>query len=183
MHYMYVAMVCPSLAACLCLAPLACTNLLPAHPNRASPAQSPPQPRPPQPLRSRSCCGMMFNSRGFKDAAAKKGAELEAALLKASENGERRAGRAEQLLQGRTGEAVRHPQACFRAFGNMCRIVANILWQSCLHLPAPRPAPALQASGPSCATPRPACPRSSPACPTPRSGVCAQGCLQLVLGR
>ncbi|KAL4426062.1 hypothetical protein ABPG77_007858 [Micractinium sp. CCAP 211/92] len=34
-----------------------------------------------------SCCGMMFNSRGFKDAAAKKGAELEAALLKASENG------------------------------------------------------------------------------------------------
>lgn len=34
-----------------------------------------------------SCCGMMFNSRGFKDAAAKKGSELEAALLKASENG------------------------------------------------------------------------------------------------
>ncbi len=30
---------------------------------------------------------MMFNSRGFKDAAAKKGAELEASLLKASENG------------------------------------------------------------------------------------------------
>lgn len=30
---------------------------------------------------------MMFNSRGFKDAAAKKGAELEAALLKASDNG------------------------------------------------------------------------------------------------
>jgi D-lactate dehydrogenase len=29
-----------------------------------------------------SCCGMMFNSRGFKDAAATKGAELEAALLK-----------------------------------------------------------------------------------------------------
>jgi D-lactate dehydrogenase len=36
---------------------------------------------------SASCCGMMFNSRGFKDAAAKKGAELEAALLKASEGG------------------------------------------------------------------------------------------------
>ena len=36
---------------------------------------------------SSSCCGMMFNSRGFKDAAAKKGSELEAALLKASENG------------------------------------------------------------------------------------------------
>lgn len=34
-----------------------------------------------------SCCGMMFNSRGFKDAAATKGAELEAALLKASDNG------------------------------------------------------------------------------------------------
>jgi hypothetical protein len=30
---------------------------------------------------------MMFNSRGFKEAAGKKGAELEAALLKASENG------------------------------------------------------------------------------------------------
>lgn len=36
---------------------------------------------------SSSCCGMMFNSRGFKDAAAQKGAELEAALLKASEGG------------------------------------------------------------------------------------------------
>ncbi|KAI3429690.1 hypothetical protein D9Q98_005775 [Chlorella vulgaris] len=36
---------------------------------------------------SSSCCGMMFNSRGFKDAAAKKGAELEASLLKASEGG------------------------------------------------------------------------------------------------
>jgi len=36
---------------------------------------------------SSSCCGMMFNSRGFKDAAAKKGSELEKALLKASENG------------------------------------------------------------------------------------------------
>ena len=36
---------------------------------------------------SNTCCGMMFNSRGFKDASAKKGAELEAALLKASEGG------------------------------------------------------------------------------------------------
>lgn len=36
---------------------------------------------------SSTCCGMMFNSRGFKDAAAKKGSELEAALLKASEGG------------------------------------------------------------------------------------------------
>ena len=45
-------------------------------------------PRPPsRPLRPRSCCGMMFNSRGFKDAAAAKGAELEAALMKASEGG------------------------------------------------------------------------------------------------
>jgi D-lactate dehydrogenase len=34
-----------------------------------------------------SCCGMMFNSRGFKDAAAKKSSELEAAMMKASENG------------------------------------------------------------------------------------------------
>jgi len=34
-----------------------------------------------------SCCGMMFNSRGFKDAAAKKGAELEDALMAASEGG------------------------------------------------------------------------------------------------
>eukprot|EP00955_Chlamydomonas_euryale_P042885 352441-Chlamydomonas_euryale.AAC.2 len=31
--------------------------------------------------------GMMFNSRGFKDASASKGAELEAALLEASEGG------------------------------------------------------------------------------------------------
>lgn len=36
---------------------------------------------------SSSCCGMMFNSRGFKGAAEKKGAELEAALMRASENG------------------------------------------------------------------------------------------------
>ncbi len=33
------------------------------------------------------CCGMMFNSRGFKDAAASKGAALEKALLEASQNG------------------------------------------------------------------------------------------------
>ncbi|GAX77289.1 hypothetical protein CEUSTIGMA_g4735.t1 [Chlamydomonas eustigma] len=33
------------------------------------------------------CCGMMFNSRGFKDAAASKGAELEKELLEASEGG------------------------------------------------------------------------------------------------
>ncbi|GIL81459.1 hypothetical protein Vretimale_972 [Volvox reticuliferus] len=36
---------------------------------------------------SSQCCGMLFNSRGFKDAAAAKGADLEAALLKASDNG------------------------------------------------------------------------------------------------
>lgn len=36
---------------------------------------------------SNSCCGMLFNSRGFKDAAAAKGAELEAAILEASEGG------------------------------------------------------------------------------------------------
>eukprot|EP00887_Chlorella_sp_A99_P004004 scaffold11.g4004.t1 len=34
-----------------------------------------------------TCCGMMFNTRGFKEAAAKKGSELEAAIVKASENG------------------------------------------------------------------------------------------------
>lgn len=34
-----------------------------------------------------SCCGMLFNSRGFKDAAAFKGSALEASLLKASEGG------------------------------------------------------------------------------------------------
>ena len=34
-----------------------------------------------------SCCGMMFNSRGFKTVAADKGAELEKALVKASEGG------------------------------------------------------------------------------------------------
>mmetsp|Transcript_7098 Transcript_7098/g.12157 ORF Transcript_7098/g.12157 Transcript_7098/m.12157 type:complete len:1103 (+) Transcript_7098:137-3445(+) len=33
------------------------------------------------------CCGMMFNSRGFKDAAAAKGRELEAALMEASQGG------------------------------------------------------------------------------------------------
>jgi D-lactate dehydrogenase len=33
------------------------------------------------------CCGMMFNSRGFKPTAARKTAELEAALLKASDGG------------------------------------------------------------------------------------------------
>lgn len=33
------------------------------------------------------CCGMMFNSRGFKDAASSKGAELEQELLTASEGG------------------------------------------------------------------------------------------------
>ena len=36
---------------------------------------------------SSQCCGMMFNSRGFKSAAATKGAELEAALVKASQGG------------------------------------------------------------------------------------------------
>eukprot|EP00878_Enallax_costatus_P007347 GHUV01007694.1.p1 GENE.GHUV01007694.1~~GHUV01007694.1.p1 ORF type:complete len:822 (+),score=249.18 GHUV01007694.1:1374-3839(+) len=36
---------------------------------------------------SSQCCGMMFNSRGLKDAAAAKGAALEQALLEASENG------------------------------------------------------------------------------------------------
>ncbi|WIA35081.1 hypothetical protein OEZ86_003567 [Tetradesmus obliquus] len=33
------------------------------------------------------CCGMMFNSRGLKDAAVQKGAALEAALLEASQGG------------------------------------------------------------------------------------------------
>mmetsp|Transcript_14411 Transcript_14411/g.39044 ORF Transcript_14411/g.39044 Transcript_14411/m.39044 type:complete len:1096 (-) Transcript_14411:437-3724(-) len=33
------------------------------------------------------CCGMIFNSRGFKDAAASKGAALQKALLSASEDG------------------------------------------------------------------------------------------------
>eukprot|EP00879_Flechtneria_rotunda_P005800 GHRR01006103.1.p1 GENE.GHRR01006103.1~~GHRR01006103.1.p1 ORF type:complete len:946 (+),score=315.50 GHRR01006103.1:676-3513(+) len=36
---------------------------------------------------SSQCCGMMFNTRGLKDAAATKGAELEQALLEASDNG------------------------------------------------------------------------------------------------
>ena len=34
-----------------------------------------------------SCCGMMFNSRGFAPAASKKMADLEASLLKASDDG------------------------------------------------------------------------------------------------
>jgi D-lactate dehydrogenase len=33
------------------------------------------------------CCGMMFNSRGLKDAAVAKGTALEAALLEASQGG------------------------------------------------------------------------------------------------
>jgi D-lactate dehydrogenase len=36
---------------------------------------------------SASCCGMMFNSRGFKDAANAKCSELEASLLEASQGG------------------------------------------------------------------------------------------------
>lgn len=36
---------------------------------------------------SGQCCGMIFNSRGFKDAASKQGTGLETALLAASENG------------------------------------------------------------------------------------------------
>jgi D-lactate dehydrogenase len=36
---------------------------------------------------SSSCCGMMFNSRGFKEAAAEKGSELEESLLEASQGG------------------------------------------------------------------------------------------------
>eukprot|EP01025_Chloroclados_australasicus_P005935 TRINITY_DN1193_c0_g1_i3.p1 TRINITY_DN1193_c0_g1~~TRINITY_DN1193_c0_g1_i3.p1 ORF type:complete len:1087 (-),score=151.26 TRINITY_DN1193_c0_g1_i3:409-3669(-) len=34
-----------------------------------------------------TCCGMLFNTRGFKKAAALKGAELEAALMEASDGG------------------------------------------------------------------------------------------------
>ena len=34
-----------------------------------------------------SCCGMLFNSRGFAPAAASKMADLEASLLEASEGG------------------------------------------------------------------------------------------------
>lgn len=36
---------------------------------------------------SSSCCGMLFNSRGFKGSAAEKGQELEKALVKASQGG------------------------------------------------------------------------------------------------
>jgi Fe-S oxidoreductase len=36
---------------------------------------------------SSQCCGMMFNSRGLKDAAVQKGTALEAALLEASQGG------------------------------------------------------------------------------------------------
>eukprot|EP00775_Hariotina_reticulata_P006936 gene6936-7154_t len=36
---------------------------------------------------SSQCCGMMFNSRGLKDAAAAKGSQLEQALMEASEGG------------------------------------------------------------------------------------------------
>ncbi len=50
-----------------------------------------PPPLPPPPPHTQgienSCCGMMFNSRGCKDAAAAKAAELEAAIYEASEGG------------------------------------------------------------------------------------------------
>ena len=36
---------------------------------------------------SNSCCGMLFNSRGFKTAAAAKGAELEKELVRVSQGG------------------------------------------------------------------------------------------------
>ena len=36
---------------------------------------------------SSSCCGMLFNSRGFKGAASHKGQELEQSLVKASQGG------------------------------------------------------------------------------------------------
>ena len=36
---------------------------------------------------SDQCCGMLFNSRGFKDTAITKAAQMEEALLEASENG------------------------------------------------------------------------------------------------
>ena len=36
---------------------------------------------------SNSCCGMLFNSRGFKATASMKGGELEEALMEASEGG------------------------------------------------------------------------------------------------
>lgn len=36
---------------------------------------------------SSSCCGMLFNSRGFADAAAVMGSDLEASLLAASQGG------------------------------------------------------------------------------------------------
>jgi D-lactate dehydrogenase len=36
---------------------------------------------------SDQCCGMLFNSRGFKDTALTKAAQMEEALLEASENG------------------------------------------------------------------------------------------------
>ena len=36
---------------------------------------------------SESCCGMLFNSRGFKGAAADVGKKLEESLIKASDGG------------------------------------------------------------------------------------------------
>jgi hypothetical protein len=67
---------------------------------------------------SASCCGMMFNSRGFKDAAAKKGAELEAALLKASEGGKwpivcDTSPCLAQIKSGLSDPALRWVPACF----------------------------------------------------------------------
>lgn len=66
-----------------------CVSCCPLH-DSSSPflplSRSPCQVVLPKDLASQ-CCGMMFNTRGLKDAAAAKGTALEAALLEASEGG------------------------------------------------------------------------------------------------
>lgn len=51
-----------------------------------TPSPTPPQVIVPEGIESQ-CCGMLFNSRGFKEAAAVKCSDLERVLLKASDNG------------------------------------------------------------------------------------------------
>jgi D-lactate dehydrogenase len=91
-----------------------------------------------------SCCGMMFNSRGFKDAAASKGAELEAALLKV----------------GPVGRAAHGPPAgCARLLAPPARHHQIGVPGQAADVPSRPPAPSAR---------RPATTARSPLCATPR---------------
>ena len=63
---------------------------------------------------SNSCCGMLFNSRGFKATASMKGGELEEALMEASE-GEASHRRGHEPLPGADQGAAQQPGAALLA--------------------------------------------------------------------